>query len=153
MADVSAAVGVPVKNLSSGRKRWDKWLDVACDEEDAGAAHLQDMNDKPHGLHWPVEWTNHTQATWEDERCTRKGEGMADYVHDPQFRKGRGEPHVVHYIEMKMHETLEIMQTTEEASLGPDYVCTCVLMTKPAKAALSVRRRAVRTMPVGLAKR
>jgi hypothetical protein len=57
------------------------------------------LSTKTHGNHWPVEWTNRTLPTWEDERCTRKGEGMPDYVHDPKFRKGRDEPHVVHCIE------------------------------------------------------
>jgi hypothetical protein len=114
-------VDVPVASLSAGRKRWDRWLDVAQDDEGVGQALLQDITTKMHGNHWPVEWTNHILSMWEDERCTRKGEGMSDYVHDPKFRKGRGEPHVVHYIESKMPEIQEIMQSTGEERFGPDY--------------------------------
>ena len=122
LQDVATAVNVSVESLSSGRKRWDRWLDIEHDNEGVGKAYLQDVQTQLHGNHWPVEWTNHILSMWEDERVTRKGEGMGDYVHDPKFRKGRAEPHVVHYIEMKMHEIQEVMQSTGEAKFGPDFV-------------------------------
>ena len=122
LSDVAKAVSVKVEHLQSGRRRWQKWANVDADAEGSGKAYLQDLEKFVHGNSWPVEWVDFISGMWEDDRCTRKGEGMHDYIYDPKKRKGVREPHVIHYIESKFKDIQKTMQDEGEKMFGPDYV-------------------------------
>ncbi len=60
------------------------------------APYLETVSLVIHGGSWPNEWIQLVTEMWSDPRCTRKGEGIADYCYDPKIRKDRpSEPHIV----------------------------------------------------------
>ena len=122
LADVARAVSVKEEHLRSGRRRWQRWVNIDTDAEGRGDAYLHDLEKEIHGNSWPVEWVLFISSMWEDERCTRKGEGMRDYMYDPKKRDGARELHVIHYMEKKLKDIQAIMQEEGEKKFGPDYV-------------------------------
>ena len=122
LTEVAAAVQCPVERLYEGKKRWDAWLGVDEDNEGEGQKYLQDLHTHLHGNAWPPEWTAFIIEMWQDERVTRKGEGINDYCRDPKIRKGSRPFHVVHWLEKKMVDVQEIMQAEGEIRFPPEFV-------------------------------
>ena len=97
------------------------WLEYNGDPALA-APYLEAVSLVIHGGSWPTEWIQFVTEMWSDPRCTRKGEGIADYCYDPKIRKDRpSEPHIVHYLEMPLYAVQEVMQTEGELRFSQNY--------------------------------